>query len=65
VTDTERSPAVERRARAWLSAGAGIALAGLALTGTGNRAFGGVVLLVGWGCLITAIHRFGRLGASA
>ena len=64
MNDTDRSLSPARRVRALLAASAGVCLLGLALTGTGNRPLGGMVLLLGWGGLIYAIHRFGRLGTA-
>ena len=48
----------------FLGAAATVAL-GLAVAGSGDRSFGGAVLLAGWGLAVLALHRLGRAGSRA
>jgi hypothetical protein len=53
-------PATGRRL---LVGGAFLSAAGIALSGTISRDFGGLVLLLGWVTLVAGLHLFGRSGS--
>lgn len=56
------SPSAERSIRRTLVGSAAVALAGLALVGTGPSLPGMVLCIAGVLGLVVSIHRFGRLG---
>jgi hypothetical protein len=53
-------PATGRRL---LVGGAFVSAAGIALSGTISRDFGGPVVLLGWLALVAGLHLFGRSGS--
>jgi hypothetical protein len=55
--------AAESRARRRLTAAMLVTAAGLAVSGTFSRTWGGVLVVVGWLLLVAALHAFGRAGS--
>jgi len=49
-----------RAARRMLVRGAAVVAGGLAIAGTANQTFGGVIVVVGWLILVWGIHKYGR-----
>jgi hypothetical protein len=50
----------ESDARRMLVRGAAVVAGGLAIAGTANQTFGGVVVVLGWLLLVWGIHKYGR-----